>query len=260
MKKHSTIKRFVLVLLLIVTPLLSAFTFEEDHFSLEIPENSNTYYYTQRGTNMTGEMLENAKKQDVICLIGVYRDNVLLYTFKAQQRLGTATQVCQALADETQTTYTLSQPQPTSLAGAEGFLMTGTSVQNSGFGMSVYVMKDSPSIVFTTLYSLQTDASQQAQQLFASLRWPAQTAPVTSSPDQLSNTDQTDTQTPTTKTNIWDMVVQFGQTAYQSILQGPVWLLPACAGGAITGIFLIALLCRRKKRRYRPRYVARNKR
>ena len=56
---------FILVLVILLSIPLSAYakTYvdEAGGFSIEIPEDANTYYYTPTDTNMTGTLLQSAQ-------------------------------------------------------------------------------------------------------------------------------------------------------------------------------------------------------
>lgn len=137
----------------------NAFSFREDLFSLEIPEGEHTYYYTPKGTNMTGTMLENARKQEVLCLIGSYGDDgTLCYTFKAERREGASPETAEELRTELSETYALG-----GLEEEEGrTVLSGSVLQNGNYLVKLYLFEDAPSIVFTTTYTPEAESEVEA--------------------------------------------------------------------------------------------------
>lgn len=262
-------KRFLIILcaaLLLAgvlgTPAL-AFSFNEANFTLEIPERDNVYYYTQKGTNMTGTMLENAQKQDVLCLIGEYdAGGTLLYTFKAEQAEETAAEAAVWLA-ESMTGYELGEAEPTELNGREGLLLSGRSLQNPNYQVNIHLLGDSPSVVFTI--TQRADAEQTAMALLSSVEWPnmdrdPEAVPLPSEGEPAQPTEEPAPEQPTEpdapaalapveeEPGLLERLGEFS-TGHRGAVLG------LAAGLLAIAIVLLVVLLAGKGRRYRPRHT-----
>lgn len=166
-------KRAMLTALLLVGVLVSpagAVSFSCEDFDLEIPEGGKTYYYSRQGTNMTSTMLENAQKQDMLLLIGSYNDGgSLLYTFRAEEREGTAEDVAGQLQTELSNSYSLYMPVEEKLNGRTGWTLEGQSLQNENYQVKIYVAGESKSLILTMMY--QSMAEDELQKLLSGLEW-----------------------------------------------------------------------------------------
>lgn len=152
-----------LILFAASTVQTNALSFNEELFSLEIPDYANVYYYTRYMTNMTGTMLENAQKQTMLCLIGQYSDGgSLLYSFKVEEKEGAAEDVASSLADELAELYTLSAPREETLDGRAALAVYGFSRNNASYDVCIRVCGSGPSLVITAMYQMQAEARVNA--------------------------------------------------------------------------------------------------
>lgn len=248
-----------------------AFTFQEDLFTMEIPEGDHTYYYTHKGTNMTGTMLENAEKQDMLCLIGVYSEGgTLQYTFKAERREGSCADVAAALPGELSGSYELGGPEAETIADRYGVSLSGRNLQSDNYLVKIYVSGDDPAVVFTTMYT--PEAEHDLRALLTTVEWPpselerdpdAVPLPGAETPDEepvpeapaelepIEDTEETETPAAQAPAGTWDTVreklaelTDFAKEHWKELTVG-------AAGIVLLAVLTAAL----KKPRYRPKHA-----
>ncbi len=250
----------VLAVIMALTMPAGAFQFRDEAFTLDIPENSLTYYYTQHGTNMTGTMLENAEKQAPLCLVGEYSaEGTLNCTFKAEYLDGTAQETAAGLAEMFSANYRLGEPYEDTLMGRDTWRLDGVSVQDDSYTARLYVLGDSPCLVITLMYA----ANQQgaAEGLLTGLTWPegqtTQEKPPVQTPEVTKPKPAGDA--PVAET-LEPMVLPVSKVTYQSLTADgrgwPLWLPLVFVGVGAA----LAVLVLRKKRRHKPRHRERGRR
>lgn len=168
---------------------VSAFTFSEELFTLDIPDGEKVYYFTDRGTNMTGTMLENAQKQDMLCLIGRYSEaGTLLYSFKVERREESAETAAAWVLENYSAAYDLGELSGEEVSGRECLTLSGRSIQNEGFLVKLWFRGDDPAVVITAMY--QPEAEEQLSELVSTIQWPQEAV----EPPTEAQTDPPDTE------------------------------------------------------------------
>lgn len=177
-----------MALLLAFAVSTNAFALElsNDILTIDIPDDTLTYYYTDDDSNMSGTMLENAQKQEVLFLVGHYGDSgTLLYTFKGELLDGPQEEAAEQLRRKLEATYALSEPGLEIAAGREGLVLRGTNQQNENFQTAVYVFDGEPCVAFTSVFT--PEAEEDILALLDSVQWivePPESEPAEYSPMQ----------------------------------------------------------------------------
>ena len=169
---------FILVLVILLAIPLSAYarTYvdETGGFSIEIPEDANTYYYTPTDTNMTGTLLQSAQSGSEMTklLIGSYNDeNVLGYSLKIEVTPRVAEQedpltaelttIREAQAEE----YTFSEITDMEIGGKAAKLLEGPSTKDPSYSTRVVALENEGNVIVETVIYKNDDIAylQQAE-------------------------------------------------------------------------------------------------
>ncbi len=173
---------FILVLVILLSIPLSAYakTYvdEAGGFSIEIPEDANTYYYTPTDTNMTGTLLQSAQSgsQMTKLLIGSYNEeNVLGYSLKIEvtplpaETDAPATAELTAIRETQAEEYTFSDIADMEIGGKAAKLLEGSSTRDSSYSTRIIALENGGNVIVETVIYKNDDTAylQQAEAVLA---------------------------------------------------------------------------------------------
>lgn len=174
MKKNVFILVLVILLAIPLSAYAKTYVDETGGFSIEIPEDANTYYYTPTDTNMTGTLLQSAQSGSEMTklLIGSYNDeNVLGYSLKIEVTPRVAEQedpltaelitIREAQAEE----YTFSEITDMEIGGKAAKLLEGPSTKDPSYSTRVVALENEGNVIVETVIYKNDDIAylQQAE-------------------------------------------------------------------------------------------------
>ncbi len=201
----------VLVVLLSIPFMAYAKTYvdEAGGFSIQIPTDANTYYYTPTDTNMTGTLLESAQASSAQTklLVGAYNaENLLMYSLKiealpidtseADALTACLAQISEAQAEE----YTFSQIGDTQAANSPAKILEGTSVKDQSYSTKIVAVQSKDHVIVQTIIYKNDDAEnlRKAEETLLTMTLETEAAPSqTQEKKENAQNDSTKTSEPT---------------------------------------------------------------
>lgn len=201
MKKSVIVLVLVILLSIPVSAFAKTYVDEAGGFSIEIPENTGTYYYTPTDTNMTGTLLESAQSGSELTklLIGSYNeDNVLGYSLKLEITPVDAAQPDplvfeleqrkQAQAQE----YTFSEIADAEIANQPAKVLEGPSTKDPGYSVKIIALESNGNVIVQTVIYKNDDVAylQQAEAVLATMTLGDVPTPTPEQSAQATQTEQ----------------------------------------------------------------------
>lgn len=208
--KNSRIKKIVMlfmaILIVLIPCMASAVDFAGEDFSLVIPDDENVYYYTKDMTNMQGDMLSNAQKeQNLVLMVGAYAqdtqsDNALnlVYFIKIQEEMGAdIEQMLATLAASKD--YELEPVKQEEFNGQEVSTLNGNSTIDKNFAIKMMLFEYHDKLyIIHVMYKKSEDDTylNQAMNTVKSMAFMTGTAP-SAKPTSMPSASSVPTPTPT---------------------------------------------------------------
>lgn len=214
MKKNVFILVLVVLLAIPLSAYAKTYADETGGFSIEIPEDANTYYYTPTDTNMTGTLLESAQSGEEMTrlLIGSYNeDNILGYSLKLEvkpldaQAGDPLTAELELVRSAQAEEYTFSEIGSTEIGGKQAKMLEGPSTKDPSYSTRIIALENEGNVIVETVIYKNDDAAylQQAETVLSTMAFGALPTATTAPPSQAATATARPTQEPveTTETS-----------------------------------------------------------
>ncbi|MEG1158455.1 MAG: hypothetical protein RSD64_03710, partial [Christensenellaceae bacterium] len=207
--KNSRIKKIVMlfmaILIVLIPCMASAVDFAGEDFSLVIPDDENVYYYTKDMTNMQGDMLLNAQKeQNLVLMVGAYAqdtqsDNALnlVYFIKIQEEMGADIEQMLATLSASKD-YELEPVKQEEFNGQEVSTLNGNSTIDKNFAIKMMLFEYHDKLyIIHVMYKKSEDDTylNQAMNTVKSMAFMTGTAP-SAKPTSMPSASSVSTPTP----------------------------------------------------------------